>query len=550
MLQTESIEEQEEQGKKMKPGEMQAALAGSDADASGSGSNKVTDVSLTKKRYGRCKELHGCDPLPQTATLLIAFIRGALSEESLSYLDTECEYFNSVTNISALLTLEPDKSKHNSIIKDAIEKMGPLPGGIYMPSVSSQRVLSVDSSSGIPMQSAAKCPYLLFFHTEAWGGPESFHSNAIESEEEDILGPMAVMSNTNGNNGNGFSTPGRILAIDTDEDPFPVEKQGLVKSISKNRGIGKRDGSFSTPKVVKPLLTPVAKSIKNVNMTIKPQSVVNTVVERNACIFKVYDDCRQDALTMQIIQILKSVYTALELPVHLVSYAIIPNRTGANNAVGGILEVIKNVHSRHQMGARDGFKTLKEYYIQKFGIPTSFGFKKAQLALAGSLAAYSVVCYVLWVKDRHNGNIMYDDEGHAVHIDFGFLLGISPGGNLGFESAAFKFSREMVEMLDGLHSEVFDYFVTCAVRAFLVARRYTPLFTTIVGSFADSGLPCFMYKPTAIEAFRARFFPYDNDMVAATKFRGLILDSANKWTTSAYDGIQKLQNNIYSEYWH
>ena len=70
-------------------------------------------------------------------------------------------------------------------------------------------------------------------------------------------------------------------------------------------------------------------------------------------------------------------------------------------------------------------------------------------------------CCMLRAQDRHNGNILLDDAGCIVHIDFGFMLSNSPGG-VNFETAPFKLTRELLEVLDsnpeGRASATFDYF--------------------------------------------------------------------------------------------
>lgn len=79
--------------------------------------------------------------------------------------------------------------------------------------------------------------------------------------------------------------------------------------------------------------------------------------------------------------------------------------------------------------------------------------------------------YFLQIKDRHNGNILLDRDGHLIHIDFGFMLSNSPG-NIGFEAAPFKLPLEYIEVLGGVNSGPYLEFRRLFRDGFEAARKH------------------------------------------------------------------------------
>lgn len=189
---------------------------------------------------------------------------------------------------------------------------------------------------------------------------------------------------------------------------------------------------------------------------------------------------------------------------------------------------------------------LYEIFQQDYGPVGSLSFEAARENFIISSAGYAVASLLLQPKDRHNGNLLFDNVGRLVHIDFGFILETSPGGNMRFESAHFKLSHEMTQLLDPsgvMKSDTWNQFVSLCVKGYLAARRYMDGIITTVLLMVDSGLPCFS-RGDPIGNLRKRFHPEMNDREAANFMIRTCTDAYNKWTTAGYDLIQYLQQGI------
>ena len=103
------------------------------------------------------------------------------------------------------------------------------------------------------------------------------------------------------------------------------------------------------------------------------------------------DDLRQELMAMQIIRKFKTIFEENNLNLYLRPYEIIV--TSSNS---GILEFIPDTMALDGLKRDPNYHSLLFFYQETFG----FDFEEAQKNLVESLAAYSIVCYLLQIKDR------------------------------------------------------------------------------------------------------------------------------------------------------
>jgi hypothetical protein len=261
-------------------------------------------------------------------------------------------------------------------------------------------------------------------------------------------------------------------------------------------------------------------------------------------IVKSRDQLRQEMFATMLIEEFARVFDAVRLPVWLCPYRIVA--TGADS---GFVQVIPDAYSIDQIKkAFHGNITLAGYFHERFGPPGSSTHRVAVRNFVMSMAAYSVVTYLLNIKDRHNGNLLIDAEGHIIHIDFGFLFTNSPGGNIDFEKSPFKLNWELADVMGGPDSNAFRLFRRLCGQAYAEAcvHRNKIMLMVEFMMMGNESLPCFRGgADLTLEQLRERFMPRQTRLKRIAHMNALVDRSTNHWTTRFYDRYQRCCTGIY-----
>ncbi|XP_063635795.1 phosphatidylinositol 4-phosphate 3-kinase C2 domain-containing subunit alpha [Cydia splendana] len=241
--------------------------------------------------------------------------------------------------------------------------------------------------------------------------------------------------------------------------------------------------------------------------------------------FKIGDDLRQDALVLQVMKVMDSLWLKANLDLRMVTFQTLPTSDRR-----GMIEIVAEAETlraiQTEWGLTGSFKDKPiAEWLAKHN-PSELEYQRARDNFTASCAGYSVATYLLGICDRHNDNIMLKTSGHLFHIDFGKFLGDAQMfGNFKRDRAPFVLTNDMVYVINGgdRPTQRFQHFVEQCCMAFNVIRQHHDHILDLFALMAASGVPGL--TSTAVSYVRAALMPDATNAEAAAAFARLIHSS-------------------------
>lgn len=450
-----------------------------------------------------------------------------------------------------------------------------LPGKISLPFSNSKYVLSIRIEYSHVLNSAENTPFVVVFEvadqaiTNNVQINEELRNASLIMQQLNTVSGLTYLSDINNIKENVISSLEKILNTERQTNPTPISR--LEEQNRKREAINKKVNEREKKLFYRPekkeeentidydaiFFTPEMSSSST---STTEEEEVNSVVDiyyddwknkeenarrnshfskmkgwkLNSMIVKTGNSLKQEIIAYQILHEMKKIWQDEKKDIWIRTYKIY----FVNNSAG-LVETITNAYSIHkikEMGQEENKNfSLKSYFIEKYGYLTE-EYKKANLNFLKSLVGYSLASYILQIKDRHNGNILLDSDGHVVHVDFGFILGDHPGFYC-VEVAPFKFCREYFDLLDDLLEE----FKMLFLEGFIALRKHSERLCRIIEILSEnSDVRCINKR--VLTNFRDRLKLEMSDKEIEIYVMWLINKSFNSMGTGLYDSYQYFSN--------
>ena len=444
---------------------------------------------------------------------------------------SEINFINDIVNISDILRAVP-RERRDSSLKDFILLLNKeyLPSYIYNPlsflDVNDEdELLRIDDKFSYPISTNERVPCQIIFEYST-----KKNNNNIKTLQSSFNNTKSPLNNNNPN----INENNNNIGINNNEDKviYP-ETAGIFKNYNFNE--------------LQEIILNKSKYRKNSNYP--NRKIISSIIKGG-------DELRQDFFISQILNLFNDFFSEEGLNIHLKTFNVISNSSGGflqtiinSVSIAKINKITFPYEDKYSFELVSGIKNnnlnyydsnLKNYFIFKFGKDTE-EFKKAIINFVSSFVGYSLICYFFEIKDRNNGNILIDEEGNVIHIDFGFLFDKTPG-NIKFERAPFKFTNDFIELIGGIESNYFFLFQDLFFKGFKIIRKNYDTVILMVELFCDiyHDLNSFHDKDNILKILKDKFLlAINKDEELLNKCNELIYNSINNWRTKVYDNFQK-----------
>lgn len=213
------------------------------------------------------------------------------------------------------------------------------------------------------------------------------------------------------------------------------------------------------------------------------------------------ESIRKDQIILNIIELMdKVVKDEYGIDLELVKYNILPIDKSS-----GFIEIVNNSETISYI--ENTLETsILNYILENNESKTIGDFKNR---IVKTIAAYSVLTYLLGVGDRHLDNIMITQDGRLFHIDFDYILGNGPM----IDNSNIRVTDDMVNAIGGKKSKYYTKFKELCTIIYNCMRRNIDIFINMIML-----IPKISYIPFSdkvlIDQINKRFRPGESDQDA------------------------------------